>query len=54
VRERSLWGRAAAEAYAFMRQAASFDHVSLDLFLSGKEISTGPADYEAICRVLSS
>jgi len=31
-----------------MKQAASFDHVSLDLFLPGIEIDTGPADYDAI------
>ena len=31
-----------------MRQAANFDHVSLDLFLPGIEINTGPTDYDAI------
>jgi catechol 2,3-dioxygenase-like lactoylglutathione lyase family enzyme len=31
-----------------MRQAASFDHVSLDPFLPGIEISTGPVDYDPI------
>jgi branched-chain amino acid transport system substrate-binding protein len=31
-----------------MKQAASLDHVSLDLFLPGIEINTGPTDYDAI------
>ncbi|WMT76449.1 hypothetical protein [Bradyrhizobium sp. Ash2021] len=31
-----------------MKQAASFDHVSLDLFLPGIEINTTPTDYDAI------
>lgn len=31
-----------------MKQAASFGHVSFDLFLPGIEINTGPTDYDAI------
>ena len=31
-----------------MRQAASLEHISLDLFLPGIEINTGPTDYDAI------
>jgi branched-chain amino acid transport system substrate-binding protein len=31
-----------------MRQAASFEHVALDLFLPGIEINTLPSDYDAI------
>ncbi len=31
-----------------MRQAASLEHISLDLFLPGIEINTSPTDYDAI------